>query len=152
MRNPRLGLLLFAFASSLAACNAAVDPIDVDVGCPDKPLRGPQEWAAAAPEAVIDDFEDGDLSLFEVAGRSGNWYPFPTWRRWPRARPPRSAPPTASGPGTSSPPATAAGSNWNASMIDPFTAVIPYDASAWSGFSFWIAAHLRRRGRHEATR
>ena len=25
-------------------------------------------------------------------------------------------------------------------MVDPFTAVIPYDASAWSGFSFWIAA------------
>ena len=24
-------------------------------------------------------------------------------------------------------------------MIDPFTAVIPYDASAWGGFSFWIA-------------
>ncbi len=70
MRNPRLGLLLFAFASSLAACNAAVDPIDVDVGCPDKPLRGPQEWAAAKPEAVLDDFEDGDLSLFEVAGRT----------------------------------------------------------------------------------
>ena len=25
-------------------------------------------------------------------------------------------------------------------MVDPFTDVIPYDASAWSGFSFWIAA------------
>jgi hypothetical protein len=140
MRNPCLGLLLFAFAASLAACNAAVDPIGVDVVCPDKPLRGPQEWANAQPEAVLDDFEDGDLSLIKVAARTGNWYPFPVSSATAAgeastkcvARGLRSGHFVATGDGNPGP-------NWNASMVDPFTAVIPYDASAWSGFSFWIA-------------
>ena len=141
MRNPRLGLLLFAFCWSLAACNAAVDPIDVTAGCPDMPLRGPEEFAAASPESVIDDFEDGDLLLTRVADRSGSWYPFPV-----------SSPTTTGGASTKcaarglqSGHFLAVGAadgavNWNATMVDPFTAVIPYDASPWGGFSFWIAA------------
>ena len=152
MRNPHLGLLLFAFGSSLAACDAAVDPIDVDVGCPDMPLRGPGQWAAASPEAVIDDFEDGDLSLIKVAGRTGSWYPYPV------------SSPVAAGEASTKCAARGAraghfvatgdadlGANWNASMIDPFTSVIPYDASAWSGFSFWIAAGDTTGGATEMT-
>jgi hypothetical protein len=103
------------------------------------PIRGPEQWAEALPDAVIDDFEDGDLKVLAVAGRSGSWYSFPV------------ASPTAAGDASTKCVARGTRSghfvvttgdsptNWNATMVDPFTAVIPYDASVWSGFSFWIA-------------
>jgi hypothetical protein len=141
MRNPRLGLSLFAFASSLAACNAAVDPIDVKAGCPQQPLRGPEQFAPASPQSVIDDFENGDLLLPRTAGRSGSWYPFPVMAA--AAEGVASMDCAAHGLWSGHFTATGAADgavNWNTTMIDPFTAVIPYDASAWSGFSFWIAA------------
>jgi hypothetical protein len=139
MRRSPLGLLLGAMASWLPACNSGVEPIKVAAGCPDMPIRGPEEWADASPEAVIDDFEDGDLRVIGVAGRSGSWYSFPV------------ASPTAEGEASTRCAARGTRSghfvvtsdqnptNWNATMIDPFTSVIPYDASAWGGFSFWIA-------------
>ena len=141
MKSSPLALLLGAIAPWLPACGATVEPIQVAAGCPDMPLRGPGEWADAPLEAVIDDFEDGDLSLIKVADRTGNWYPFPVTSTTVAgeastncvARGLRSGHFVATGNGDP-------GSNWNASMVDPFTAVIPYNASAWSGFSFWIAA------------
>jgi hypothetical protein len=140
MKPPRLGALVFAFGSWLAACSAAVDPIAVKAGCPEMPLRGPAEFDAVLPESVIDDFEDGDLLVTRIAHRTGSWYPFPV-----------SSPATTgvastrcAASGLRSGHFTAVGDdaavNWNVTMVDPFTAVIPYDASAWSGFSFWIAA------------
>ena len=142
MSNPRLGLLLFAFGSSLAACNAAVDPIEVRSGCPDKPLRGPEESPPPANGALIDDFEDGDLWLLKSEERTGNWYSYPPMSTTAAGDPSTKC--VAHGKVSGHFIATAsdggAGANWNASMIDPFTDVIPYDASAWSGFSFWIAA------------
>jgi hypothetical protein len=143
MSNPRLGLLLFALGSSLAAaCNAAVDPIYVAAGCPEGPLRGPDEFPAASPESVIDDFEDGDLFITKSDGRTGSWYPYPVAS--PTTTGVASANCVAHGKHSGHFIATGsdggAGANWNASMIDPFTDVIPYNASAWNGFSFWIAA------------
>ena len=103
------------------------------------PLREPEKWANVSLEAVIDDFEDGNLKVVDIAGRSGSWYSFPV------------ASPTAAGEASTRCAArgTRAGhfvvtsgdnpTNWNATMVDPFTAVIPYNASAWGGFSFWIA-------------
>jgi hypothetical protein len=140
MRCSPLRLLLGAIASWLPACGATVDPIRVAPECPDRPIRGPEQWAPASPEAVIDDFEDGDLKVTMVAGRSGSWYPFPV-----------------SSPGAAGEAATRCAAhgnrsghfvvttadnptNWNTTMVDPFTAVIPYDASVWNGFSFWMAA------------
>jgi Carbohydrate binding domain (family 11) len=148
MRNPRLGLLLFALGASLvAACEAVLDPIDVAAGCPDKPLRAPEEWAPAPTGALIDDFEDGDLWLIESEGRTGNWYHYPVMSTMVAgdasttcvAHGKRSGHFVATGAGDP-------GSNWNASMVDPFTDVIPYDASKWSGFSFWIAAGATSEG------
>jgi hypothetical protein len=139
MKSSPFGLLLGAIASWLPACGATVEPIQVADGCPAMPLRGPEEWANAPLEAVIDDFEDGDLKVVDIAGRSGSWYSFPV------------ASPTAAGEASTwcAARGTRAGhfvvtsgdnpTNWNATMVDPFTAVIPYDASAWGGFSFWIA-------------
>lgn len=138
MTRLRIGLLLLL----LPACNAAVDPIVVGPGCPEQPLRGPQEWAAASPEAVLDDFEDGNLLLMRVAGRVGSWYSFPVSS--PMAVGAASRDCAASGMRSGrfivSGGAGDMGANWNATMIDPFTAVVPYDASAWGGFSLWIAA------------
>jgi hypothetical protein len=132
-------LLLAATGSWLLACNPALTPIEVGADCPDMPIRGPEQWADATPEAVIDDFEDGDEWVNAVAGRTGNWYSFPAGSTT-----------AAGGAGTK---CAARGersghfvvtssnnpTNWNVSMYFPFTAVIPYDASAWGGFSFWIA-------------
>ena len=131
-------LLLTAIGSLLPACQPSVEPIKVAAGCPDMPIRGPEQFADVVPEAVIDDFEDGDLKLVAIAGRSGSWYSFPVA--------------SATAAGEASTRCVARGTrsghfvvtsgdnptNWNASMVDPFTAVIPYDASAWGGFSFWI--------------
>ena len=139
MRRGPILLLLTATGSSLPACQPSVEPIKVAAGCPDMPLRGPEEFANVVPEAVIDDFEDGDLKLVVIGGRSGSWYSFPVA--------------SASAAGEASTRCVARGTrsghfvvtsadnptNWNASMVDPFTAVIPYDASVWGGFSFWIA-------------
>ena len=77
MKSYPFGLLLGAIGSWLPACGATVEPIVVADGCPDMPLRGPGEWANVALEAVIDDFEDGDLKVMDIAGRSGSWYSFP---------------------------------------------------------------------------
>ena len=141
MRRLPLCLLLCVFGSLLPACGARVTPIDVLPGCPDMPLRGPNEFADAPAEAVIDDFEDGDLEVIGIAGRSGSWYSFPV------------ASPAASGEASNRCAARGlrAGhfvvtavdnpTNWNTTMVDPFTAVIPYDTTPWNwgGFSFWIA-------------
>ena len=78
MSNPRLGLLLFAFGSSLAACNAAVDPIDVTVRVPGQTATRPRGIASRLPnEAVIDDFEDGDLWLLKSADAHGELVSLP---------------------------------------------------------------------------
>jgi hypothetical protein len=138
MRRSPIPLLLTAMGSLLPACQPSVEPIKVAAGCPDMPIRGPEQYADTVPEAVIDDFEDGDLKVVAIAGRSGSWYSFPVA--------------SATAAGEASTRCVARGTrsghfvvtsgdnptNWNASMVDPFTAVIPYDASAWGGFSFWI--------------
>ena len=116
-------------------------PIDVKAGCPDKPLRGPDEFPAASPESVIDDFEDGDLSVTKSDNRTGSWYSFPVVS--PGTTGLASSKCAARGKLSGHFIATAGdggtGANWNASNVDPFTDVRP-SASAWGGFSFWIAA------------
>jgi hypothetical protein len=140
MRRSTLGLLLGAIGSWLPACDSSVEPISVGPDCPDMPIRGPQEWANAVPEAVIDDFEDGDLKVIDIAGRTGSWYSFPVTS--PAASGEASARCAARGTRSGHFAVTSGEmpTNWNTTMIDPFNAVIPYNASAWGGFSFWIAA------------
>ena len=38
-------------------CAGSVQPIDVMDGCPEMPLRGPEEFASAPSDDMIDDFE-----------------------------------------------------------------------------------------------
>jgi hypothetical protein len=144
MRFSPLGLLLLATVALLPACEAGIDPIDVDPRCPKQPLRGPEQWPPASLESVIDDFEDGNLLTARVGERMGSWYSYPV------------ASPVATGEASNlcaargkfaghftveaAPTPGDTGTNWNATMIDPFSSIIPYDASQWSGFSFWIAA------------
>jgi hypothetical protein len=133
---------LFALAASvISACDPSVSVINVMSGCPDMPLRGPAQFEAASPDDVIDDFEDNDMSLARAGGRTGSWVGYET-------------PATATVFGEPSAECVAHGkysghlignnlaafaSNWNGVLIDPFAMAIPFDASAYSGFSFWVA-------------
>ena len=71
----RSGIRLLAAVTGLvgSACTANLDPIEVDPGCPQQPLRGPEAYAAAPAELMIDDFEDGDLFVARQGGRNGFW-------------------------------------------------------------------------------
>ena len=143
MRNASFYLLTFVVALlALAGCDPSLDVINVGPGCPNMPLRGPAEYPPLAPEAVIDDFDDGDMWLTRVAGRTGSWVGFGT---------PGQA--TAFGEPSNNCVASGAYSghltgidivnyqaNWNAVFIDPFGAAVGFDASAYSGFSLWVAA------------
>ena len=138
MRNASFYLLTFVVALlALAGCDPSLDVINVKPGCPDMPLRGPAQYAPAAPEAVIDDFDDGDLWLTRNAGRTGSWVGFGT-------------PGQATAIGEVSNDCVASGAfsghlsgidivnyqaNWNAVFIDPFSSAVGFDASAYSGFS-----------------
>jgi hypothetical protein len=136
-------LPLFALAiPALAGCNASLDLINVQEGCPDMPLRGPEMFAPASPEAVIDDFDDGDLWLKRIAGRTGSWVGFGTPTQG-----------TVFGEASSRCVAhgrysghltgqnlVAYGGNWNGVFVDPFASAIPIDASAYTGLSFWVAS------------
>jgi hypothetical protein len=145
MKNVAVRLLfLLAAGSPFTGCGASVQPIDVMPGCPEMPLRGPDEYASAPAENMIDDFESGDLKLTPIAGRMGSWvgvssgpnaqvFGEPSMRCVARGKYSGHLTSTA-GPMANYP------VNWNAVMIDPFMEAHGWDASAYSGFSFWIAA------------
>ena len=144
MRCFPLRVLLVAMGSSLAACNAAVDPIFPGDGCPEMPIRGPEKFANVQPEAVIDDFEDGNLKVVEVAGRTGAWYSFPGGTQAAAGQATTRCVARGLRSGhfivTSSAADVGTGMNWNVSFDGMFPNVLSYDASPWSGFSFWIAS------------
>lgn len=136
---------LSLFASGLlglGACAPSVRPIEVMPGCPEMPLRGPEEHALAPPDTVIDDFEDGDMKLASVAGRTGSWvgvavigatvFGESSGRCVARG--------ARSGHLTSTAAQASYSVSWNGVMIDPFSEAHGWDAGAYSGFSFWIAA------------
>ena len=136
---------LVAGLSALAGCGASVQPIDVMDGCPDMPLRRPAEFAAAAPpENMIDDFEDGEVSALPIfGGRNGAWI------TTPQLPPPGQMVDAVTSTrcvasGTHSAHLTSLGvppygASWTATMLAPFGSATPYNASAYSGISFWIA-------------
>jgi len=133
---------LVAGGLALSACAPSVQPIDVMPGCPEMPLRGPEEHATAPPESMIDDFENGDMKLTPIAGRMGSWVGVATLGAtvFGEASSRCVARGTRSGHLTSTAPQANYPVNWNAVLIDPFSEAHGWDASAYSGFSFWIAA------------
>jgi hypothetical protein len=128
----------------LTGCAASVEPIDVMGGCPEMPLRGPEEFSSSAADAVIDDFERDDLRLNQVAGRTGSWVGVATVgaQVFGESSTRCVARGMHSGHLTSTAPMPNYPVNWNAVMIDPFSAANGWDARAYSGFSFWIAAGI----------
>jgi hypothetical protein len=63
-----------AAASSAGACAPApIDPIRVALGCPEAPLRGPDQFADEPADRLIDDFEGTAPQLPAVGGRNGAW-------------------------------------------------------------------------------
>jgi hypothetical protein len=145
MKSVPLRLLPFVVAlPALASCAPSLSPIDVQAGCPEMPLRAPQEFATAPPDSVIDDFDDGDLKLTQIDGRTGSWVgaisPGPGGTGMFSGEPSNKC----VARGNFSGHFTATGItdyavNWNAGMVDPWGSATPYDAGAYSGFSFWIA-------------
>jgi hypothetical protein len=131
-----IGLALPAFAG----CGGSLTPIEVQAGCPEMPLRGPEELASVPQDNVIDDFEDGDLMLKPVGGRVGTWVGVGTMGSTTFGE----ASTRCVARGTHSGHLTAMETqsylaNWNAVMIDPFIDAHGYNAETYSGFSFWIA-------------
>jgi hypothetical protein len=142
-----LALSALGFAV-VTGCAASVEPIDVMMDCPEMPLRGPEEFASAPADAVIDDFESGDdLKLSPNAGRTGSWVGVATMgATWFGESSSRCvAHGTRSGHLTSTAPTANYPVNWNAVMIDPFSEAHGWDASAYTGFSFWIAAGVNAK-------
>src|SRR3954462_13334591 len=80
MKNVAVRLLALSAVALPAStgCDPSLTLIEVASGCPDMPLRGPAEIAPASADAVIDDFEDGDLWLKRVGNRTGSWVGFGT--------------------------------------------------------------------------
>jgi hypothetical protein len=143
MKNVPVRLLALCAVGlpAISGCDPSLSLIEVASGCPDMPLRGPAEFAPASTDAVIDDFDDGDLWLKRVGNRTGSWVGFgtPTMGTvFGEASSRCVAHGTYSGhlTGTN---LAAYGGNWNGVLIDPFSLAIPFDASVYGGFSFWAA-------------
>jgi hypothetical protein len=137
-----LRLLSFVVGLPLAAaCDPSLALITVPEGCPNMPLRGPAEFSVPA-DAVIDDFEDGDMKLAQVGGRDGTWVGYGTPNQ---ATVFGEASERCVAHGTHSGHLTGVqvmnfGGNWNGVLIDPFAQAVPFDARGYRGFSFWVAA------------
>lgn len=128
------------------ACDASIDPIAVPEGCPQKPIRGPEEYVNERSERLIDDFEDGNDQLARVSNRNGSWIPV-TNISSDRFMAGASSACAARGNfaghlvGAGF---TERGANWSgvfeaydSTPVGP--AAVPFDGSAYSGISFWAA-------------
>jgi hypothetical protein len=116
-----------------------VAPIVVAPGCPERPLRGPEQYENEPADRLISDFEGGGLELAKVANRDGSWV---------RGRDLTSTgviiqPSTDcaardqwAGHFAASEP-TKWGNNWTAYFKSGTAA--PYDGSAYNAVSFWAA-------------
>src|SRR5690348_10023473 len=130
-------------ALTIGGCDVDVAPIEVADGCPEQPLRGPEQFADEPSSQLIDDFEHANTALPHQGGRNGFWV---------------------LGTEDGDPPVNATisdhcaargqraghfsggnfkswGANWTALMLDqPGGKAMPYDATEYGGFSFWAAA------------
>jgi hypothetical protein len=124
-----------------SACSPSLEPIAVGPGCPEKPFRGPEQYANEPADRMLADFEpDGTEDLVKVAGRDGSWV---------RARDLTSQSVTIqpekdcaaegkwAGHFAASTP-TGWGNNWTANFRSG-SGPVAYDARAYGGVSFWAA-------------
>ena len=122
-------------------CDRTISPIAVVSGCPDRPMRSPDQWAADAPASeLIDDFESGDGRLARVEGRDGEW----------RLSKDQTGAPSSAGPSSicvardlyAGHLVTSASTDWGAIWTAYFRGLVagvpqPYDGSKYGGLSFW---------------
>jgi hypothetical protein len=144
MKNVAVRLLLAVAAfPAVAGCAPSVEPIDVLAGCPEMPLRGPEEFAGAPADTTIDDFEHEGMALPALGGRDGSWAdslgPMPA----PGAMVFFETSTRCVARGTRSGHLTSVASNsyaasWTAVLMNQALPTT-FNASAYSGFSFWIA-------------
>ena len=138
------------------------DPFDRDAGGGGKPPEDggkPPEDGGKPPEndaepppctALLDDLEDGDGTILQCQGRSGGWYTYNDGSRGgtQTPEPGRAFVPVSPGQGTSQHAAHVAGNGFTsrgAGMgfdlnFTPGGEKSTYDASAYSGLSFWAKA------------
>jgi len=139
-----------ALSLALCACEQSVAPIQVGSGCPEQPERGPNQWASNPDARLIDDFERGDLSLPRIGGRDGYWVlgddgTFQSLRADNSAecaaRGSRAGHFTGNG-------FSDWGANWTAVLQNTTVDdnAVGYDASAYSGLSFWAAVGGKNAG------
>lgn len=127
---------------ALGACDASFAPIQVRAGCPEQPERGPSQWVSNPDVRLIDDFERTDSLLPHVGGRDGAWIlgsdeSFQALTAGPSsdcaARGAQAG--HFAGHGFSD-----WGANWTAMFRNnPNTTAVAYDASGYTGISFWAA-------------
>jgi hypothetical protein len=143
-----VGLLLGVVATT-AACEVAVDPIEVPAGCPEMPLRGPEAVAADIPDdRMIDDFEDGNFQVTTVAGRGGLWTTMNNMTSTMLIAGPSTS---CAARGHSAGHFAAAGFTVYGASVTAFLAAqngglfaTPYDGSDYTGISFWAATGSSR--------
>jgi hypothetical protein len=142
MLPPRAHSCLLLLAVTIGGgCSPSVEPIAVGQDCPDKPFRGPEEYANEPGDQLVTDFETG-TNLARVAGRDGSWVlgkdgtatTITAQASTDCAARDRSAGHFAA-TGVKS-----WGNNWIA-MFRASVGVVPqpYDARAYGGISFWAA-------------
>jgi hypothetical protein len=135
--------LVVALALVGFGCEVDLAPIAVADGCPEQPLRGPQAFAGQPSGLLIDDFEHADMSLPHQGGRDGFWV-LGTEDGDPQVDATISDHCAARGQRAghfSGGSFTSWGANWTALLLEqPGGRAVPYDATAYGGFSFWAAA------------
>jgi hypothetical protein len=141
MVPPAARYVVLAAAVQLAgACDGSVEPIQVQDGCPGKPLRGPTIYENEPANQLIDDFEGGNGQIAQVEGRDGHWVLGANGttnvivENSPRcaARDRRAGHFQATN-------LSPTGPNWTAIFISSGNTAAPYDARKYSGISFWAA-------------
>ena len=137
-------VLLLAAVQVCGGCGPSIEPINVASGCPGQPVRVPNQYANEPADQLIDDFEDGDLSLPSppIAGRDGSWIRGTDGSSG--ALIVEVSPRCAARGGFAGHFAargfTSWGNNWNAVFRASSTSkAVPYDGSKYNAISFWAA-------------
>jgi hypothetical protein len=122
------------------ACSPSVGPIAVGPDCPEKPFRGPEQYADEPGDLLVSDFEVGTKDLAKVAGRDGSWVLGDDGTSETLTAQPTMA--CAARDRWAGHFAALGYKSWGANWTAIFRSgagAVPYDARAYGGISFWAA-------------
>jgi hypothetical protein len=141
-RHLEIAILWAAATAGAAACSTSISPIAVAAGCPEQPVRGPDEYDSEPADQLISDFEDGTTMLAMVGGRNGAWV-LGTDGTDGTVIAANSGQCAARGVASghfAGVGLTSWGANWTAVFKNNNGGnAVPYDGTAYSGVSFWAA-------------